>query len=516
MNKGKGNILSAKEISTVQLIWEVDENNIFTYVSDGFCQYSGCLREQLIGKKYHELFHNELPASVSDEIKQAITKGFSWQGMLHQQISTNKEFWLDTFITPKFEQGKIIGFQSVCKVPKTTVVKKAEKIYAGLNQGRQWQTFEFTRLHKFMFLAALSVVAQILIFMEFGLSASIIAAITAVTPIAIFWQDIMPVAQRARKMQNIFDSISRQIYFGKGTASIFDFNLGLLKTKIRAILERSKDSTAPLNRVIEEVQQGMNDNRQVIAQQKEDIKQVSVSMQQMTQSTNEIASSIVSTAEDVEETFAQCEHARTGINSSTSKIRHLATEVELASSSADQLSDAAKNVGNLMEDIQFIADQTNLLALNAAIEAARAGEHGRGFSVVADEVRNLSFRTQESAAEIHQSLSAMLETIQNWVAIMAKNKVDAEDCVKTVENTDQNIELVYEKIRHVADLSTQIATAAEEQSAVTVEVNKRIEQIHQASDSNLQQTELVNLQMVNLQQTAKEISSLADTFIMKG
>lgn len=507
--------MSSKVISAEQLIWEVDENNIFTYVSDGFCQYAGCLREQLLGKKYHELFHDNLPDSVSDEIKKAITKGFSWQGMLHQKISSGKEFWLDTFITPKFEQGKIVGFQSVCKIPKATIEKQAKRIYKGLNQGRQWQTFEFTRFHKFIFLAVLSVVAQVFIFMIFGLSASIIAAITAITPIIVFWQDIMPVAQRARKMQNIFDSVSRQIYFGKGTVSIFDFNLGLLKTKIRAILERSKDSTAPLNRVIEKVQQGMDENRQVIAQQKNDIMQVSVSMKQMTQSTNEIASNIVSTADDVEDTFAQCKHARTGINDSTSKIRLLANEVEQASSSADKLSNSAKNVGNLMEDIQSIADQTNLLALNAAIEAARAGEHGRGFSVVAEEVRNLSSRTQESAVEIHQSLSAMLETIQDWVAIMAKNKVDAEDCVRTVENADQKIELVYEKIRHVADLSAQIATAAEEQSAVTVEVNSRIKQIHQASDSNLQQTELVNQQMTTLKQTAADISNLADTFTMK-
>ena len=509
------NILSNNVQTTEQLIWVVDENDVFTYVSDGFCQYASCSKEQLLGQKYNAIFHADLPASVKDEIKQAIAKGFSWQGMLQQSVVGGKEFWLDTFITPKFEQGKIVGFQSVCKIPKPVIVKRAKKIYTALNQGNHWQVFELTRLHKFIFLAVLSCVAQIFIFMAFGLSASIIAAITAITPIIIFWQDIMPVAQRARKMQHIFDSVSRQIYFGKGTVSIFDFNLGMLKTKIRAILERSKDSTAPLTQVIEEVQQSMDDNRHVIAQQKDNIMQVSVSMKQMTQSTNEIARNIVSTADDVEDTFAQCEHARTGINESTSKIRHLANEVEQASSSADKLSEAAKNVGDLMEDIQSIADQTNLLALNAAIEAARAGEHGRGFSVVAEEVRNLSSRTQESAVEIHQSLSAMLETIKEWVSIMAKNKLDAEDCVKTVEHADQNIELVYDKIRHVADLSAQIATAAEEQSAVTLEVNNRIEQIHQASDSSWQQTELVNQQMITLKQTAADISSLADTFIMK-
>jgi PAS domain S-box-containing protein len=498
--------------TTEQLIWVVDENDVFTYVSDGFCQYADCSQDQLLGMKYYQVFHQQLPSVVANEIKDALDQGYSWQGMLQQKVAGGKEFWLDTFITPKFENGKITGFQSVGKIPRPATVSQAKKVYHCLNKGHQWQTFEFTRLHKFIFLAVLSTIAQFFIFTQLGFAASVVAAITAVTPIVIFWQDIMPVAQRARKMQSIFDSISRQIYFGKGTASIFDFNLGLLKTKIRAILERSKDATAPLAEVVSTVQQGIDSNRDVIAQQKDDIMQVSVSMGQMTESTNEIARNIVSTADDIEGTFEQCEYARAGINDTTAKIRHLATEVEQASSSADKLSESAKNVGNLMEDIQSIADQTNLLALNAAIEAARAGEHGRGFSVVAEEVRNLSSRTQDSAVEIHQSLSAMLETINEWVAIMVQNKLEAEDCVQTAENADQKIDLVYSKIRHVADLSAQIATAAEEQSVVTAEVNSRIELIHQASDSSWQQTEIVNQQMVTLKATAEEISNLASTF----
>lgn len=119
-------------------------------------------------------------------------------------------------------------------------------------------------------------------------------------------------------------------------------------------------------------------------------------------------------------------------------------KVEITSSSADQLTESANNVGNLMKDIQSIADQTNLLALNAAIEAARAGEHGRGFSVVAEEVINLSSRTQESA-----------------------------------ENSNEKIALVVGNIQEIVRVAAQIATTAEEQTAVSNEINQSLTGIQQ-------------------------------------
>ncbi len=260
----------------------------------------------------------------------------------------------------------------------------------------------------------------------------------------------------------------------------------------------------------------MESTRSSIGQQKNDIMSVSTAMGQMIESTNTVALNTASTATEIESTFEQCLQAKDGINETTDKIRYLASEVGAASSSADELSQSAKNVGGLMEGIQSIADQTNLLALNAAIEAARAGEHGRGFAVVADEVRNLSSRTQESAVEIHQSLSAMLTIIDHWINVMSKNKTEAEACVETAELSNQKIELVYEKMQHIAGLASEIATAAEQQSAVSLEINNHISEIHQSADGNLSQTDLVVEQMTELRSCAEDIANLANTFIPQG
>ena len=496
-----------------QLICITDIKGKYNYVNPAFAAALGLestLESEEIQGNY---FHQQMPKCILDEIAKTLEKGFSWQGVIRYKNKSNQDVWLDTFMTPQYHDGKIIGYQSIATLAKPALIERAIRVYSAINKRNKWANLEISKNHKFAFLLLVSAIAQYFIFSHFGLYHSIFAALCAATPIAIFWQDIIPTAINAQRMQSMFDSPSRKVYFGTGTASIFEFNFSILKAKLRAIIERTLDTAKPMNAVMNNVSAGISQTRENLTTQQGTIEQLSQAMLEMQTATTEISANVATAASDFYETFRHCEQAQQGIFSTTDKIKSLANDIDQASSSADSLTQSANNVGGLMEEIQSIADQTNLLALNAAIEAARAGEHGRGFAVVADEVRNLSSRTQDSAMKIHQRLSVMLETIEQWVALMLKNKEEAQLCVEIAEGSNQKIADVVDRVQKVADVANQIATATEQQSVTSVTINEYVIDVQQAIERTWQQTDIVTDEMLMLSASVDNITNVASTFV---
>ncbi|QUX91138.1 methyl-accepting chemotaxis protein [Marinomonas sp. A3A] len=240
-----------------------------------------------------------------------------------------------------------------------------------------------------------------------------------------------------------------------------------------------------------------------LEEQQHNISMVATAIHQMAQATQEIASNATNTAINADETVAASNVGQSQVLKSQESIRTLAADIQDVATVINDLSKNADGINTILTTISGIAEQTNLLALNAAIEAARAGEQGRGFAVVADEVRVLSQRTYSSIEEIQKMIESLQKITKDAVGKIQLSHTRANNSVEDVNQAKESLDKIQMSVTTINDRAAQIATATEEQTSVTAEVNQNTADIQQGS------TELVTLAAESAAR-AEELKSLAD------
>ncbi|MCL1047062.1 methyl-accepting chemotaxis protein [Shewanella electrodiphila] len=251
-----------------------------------------------------------------------------------------------------------------------------------------------------------------------------------------------------------------------------------------------------------------------IQTQQQEVTMVATAVTQMASATHEIKLSAENTATAAQQSSDSSLQGQSLVNNTRQSINLLANEITQATDVIGELNRHANAISSILSTIQGIAEQTNLLALNAAIEAARAGEQGRGFAVVADEVRVLSRRTQDSAQEIYETIETLQNTTSNAVNLMQSSQSLANNSVKDADEANKAIDGITKAAALISDMASHIATAAEEQNQVTNEITQNtvaikdvIDEIAQTASTSVQKAE-------DLKGHANSLNDLVSTFIL--
>lgn len=298
-----------------------------------------------------------------------------------------------------------------------------------------------------------------------------------------------------------------------------DDEIGQLQSAMKATVDQLRDMMMQINGVTEQLNASAGqmssiteDTNNGVRRQQSETDQVATAINEMTATVQEVARNATEAAKAASDADQESQTGKQVVNATIHSIEALAAEVDKASQVINKLENESNSIGTVLDVIKNIAEQTNLLALNAAIEAARAGEQGRGFAVVADEVRTLASRTQQSTQEIQTMIEKLQLQASDAVKVMNASRTQSQNSVDQARKAGSSLDAISRAVSTINDMNIQIATATEEQSAVTEEVNNNIVNISHVAERSAEGAMQIAEATSELNQLAYNLQSLVGRF----
>ncbi|SDS07195.1 methyl-accepting chemotaxis sensory transducer with Pas/Pac sensor [Pseudomonas asplenii] len=502
-----------------------DLKGCITYANPDFIRISGYSQEELLGSAHNLLRHPDMPPEAFAHLWQSLKAGRPWMGMVKNRCKNGDHYWVSAYATPVSKSGQTVEYQSVRTQPTAAQVEAAERGYEQLRSGRRSWRQRLPRLglsHRLALQSSLAFAAALALGQWFSpqpllfeLGLWVVGSALCCATIHGVLRPLGRLTERARDLAD--NPLSQAIYTGRSDEfGQIEFALRMLEAQVGSVVGRIGDASQRLSGHAQELVRHIESSHSSTLEQQAETDQVAAAIHEMAASVAEVASNAqqASVAADLAGSETRDGHHLVG--ESRSSVLRLAEELARATEVIHHLENHSSEISSVLEVIRGIAEQTNLLALNAAIEAARAGEQGRGFAVVADEVRGLAQRTQQSTSEIQRMISNLQDGAREAVLVMRQSSQHAEDSVQQVQQAAEALSGINERVSRITEMSLQIAAAVEEQSAVSEDINRNIMSIRNACEVTVSAGQQSHLNSGDVAGLADDLRSLAQEFWGRG
>ncbi|MDT4331460.1 methyl-accepting chemotaxis protein [Methylomonas sp. MED-D] len=490
------------------------------YINHDFIKISGFSGSELLGESHNIVRHPDMPPAAFADLWQTIKSGKPWMGIVKNRCKNGDHYWVDAFVTPRFDQGKIIGYESVRVKPDPSTVARAREIYEKMNAGKTGSAGlgRLTLTAKLTMSYGLPQTALAGILYLNGLVSPGVAAGLAASALAVGYAAaallLQPLSAAAAEARKVIDNpLTQRIYTADdGEIGQLLLAIKLLKAKSRTIIRRLIQATEPLAGKADSTHRAVRQVSTAMDQQLREIEQIASAIHQMSATVSEVARSAANAADAANNVSQKSQASVARVNDTIGMMESLAGAVNQAEAVIQVLSTHSQNIGGVLDVIQGIAEQTNLLALNAAIEAARAGDQGRGFAVVADEVRTLAGRTQKSTEQIHRMINDLRGGTENAVAEMARVREMAAAGSEHGKNSTSLLHETLQSVGYINEMIVQIASAAEQQHVVSEGIARTVEAIGNLSRQTSEHATQASEAAGSVSESSRELDLMVEQF----
>lgn len=491
-----------------------------TYINPDFIQISGFDEQELLGSHHNIVRHPDMPPEAFASMWSTLKSGRSWMGLVKNRCKNGDHYWVNAYATPVIRNGEVVEFQSVRTQATPSQIERAEQLYARLRSGAPLRKLQprLKLLQRTALLCSLPPICAAIVLGAVGVlswlpalfGGGLIAALVAL----MLHFCLRPMNKLVRQARAIVDNpLSQLAYTGRNDEfGQIAFALLSLESEAGAMVGRIADSARQLSHSASELVMTVDKTDRATLHQRERKEDVATAVDEMVLSVQEVAQHTDQSSQAACDATQETDSGLRLVEENRRLILSLAEEIQQSNATIQQLEGHSQDINRMLDVIKAIADQTNLLALNAAIEAARAGEAGRGFAVVADEVRALASRTQQSTTEIQSIIANLQQGTRQAVVAMQRSHQQASDSVEQVAQATQALTSIHQRVADISQMNEQIVRAVNRQNAVSENIQHNLQGIHHACEHNIETSHHSRQNANHVAGLAERLQLLADQF----